>query len=284
MTMSAMTQQQGLLSGNCSSLALPRPDSPGSPSTRAPSEVGSDASEAQSGLIIFDWDDTLFPTTFVASAKRQLGADGVHSAHGDALELHARLVEDVLRAAAACCRVCIVTLAGSGWVEHSAARYLPGLDLPRLLLELSIQVHYAREFPMEQDCTAMKMAAMSHAISMAYAHSPPSSRLNVVSIGDSSIERTALHELLSMWSASGCLAFEPMQKTLKLLERPGLQTLTAELALLVPHFQGLYAYSGDLDFIASDLVHIQSWMLQGILSGAAVHSGTSIDNVNLIVV
>jgi hypothetical protein len=167
-------------------------------------------------------------------------------------------------------------------VEHSAARYLPGLDFPQLLLELNIELYYAREFRVADphDYTAMKMAAMSEAINMAYAHSPPNSQcLNVISIGDSCIERTALRQLLSMWSASGCLAFKPMQKTLKLLEDPEVQTLTAELSELVPCFAGIHAHSGDLDLIAADLEHIQTGLLQGFSPGSTVSGETSMVNM-----
>lgn len=199
--------------------------------------------------MIFDWDDTLFPTTTIMAAKRQHGKEGVLRLHGANLERHAQVLEELLRTAASQAKVAIVTLAGRGWVESSAAKYLPGLNFSRLILELNIEVYYASDCQAE-DYVGMKMAAMSQAINAAYAQAADGSqRLNVLSIGDSAVERSALQELLSLWSASGALVFSPHSKTLKLQEDPDLKTIGEELASIQPCLRQLMSHAGDLDVV-----------------------------------
>eukprot|EP00929_Paragymnodinium_shiwhaense_P121808 TRINITY_DN9418_c0_g1_i1.p1 TRINITY_DN9418_c0_g1~~TRINITY_DN9418_c0_g1_i1.p1 ORF type:complete len:436 (-),score=90.03 TRINITY_DN9418_c0_g1_i1:258-1565(-) len=109
----------------------------------------------ENAVIIFDWDDTLFPTTFLvhhvlpnlAEPKAQQDPRDVLAAspHYESLQQHAHIVEFVLRAARKFARVAIVTLSVSPWVEASALRYLPGLDMVSLLRELDIDVYYSRQ-------------------------------------------------------------------------------------------------------------------------------------------
>mmetsp|Transcript_82984 Transcript_82984/g.231550 ORF Transcript_82984/g.231550 Transcript_82984/m.231550 type:complete len:487 (+) Transcript_82984:55-1515(+) len=102
-----------------------------------------------SAVVIFDWDDTLFPTSFVV--QMVIPSMGKHdeflskdSPHYEALAHHAHVVDFVLRAARKVARVAIVTLSMSPWVEASTERYLPGLNIASLLYELDIQVYYSR--------------------------------------------------------------------------------------------------------------------------------------------
>lgn len=101
--------------------------------------------------IIFDWDDTLFPTSYVTGEVLPSISGGEtfpqlpkSSPFYKPLAELAHLVEYVLRAARALARVAIVTLSMSPWVPFSAIRYLPGLDIEELLLELDIPVYYSR--------------------------------------------------------------------------------------------------------------------------------------------
>lgn len=109
------------------------------------------SSDADAGAVmIFDWDDTLFPTSYLFNnfPERQLGSPVLNLKDlpcYDELVAHAKLVSFVLRAARSVARVAIVTLAMRPWVHTSAERFLPGLDLPSLLQELGVTVHYATE-------------------------------------------------------------------------------------------------------------------------------------------
>lgn len=232
------------------------PPSPDKLSTCAPSEA-SEVLEFStvSGLIVFDWDDTLFPTNTLQTAEAVLGLEGAFRLFEDSLRQHAVAVEQLLRAASKMGRVCILTLAAHGWVENTARLYLPGLDLPQLLEELCVPIYYAREWAEGDvdncdfdELKNMKMAALVQALGDAYADVEPSSQtLNVVSIGDSNVERLATQELLTTWANRGMLLNKPSSKTIKLVEKPALQTLTFELRSLLPRLQDLHGFEGDLD-------------------------------------
>mmetsp|Transcript_71912 Transcript_71912/g.185485 ORF Transcript_71912/g.185485 Transcript_71912/m.185485 type:complete len:444 (-) Transcript_71912:208-1539(-) len=95
-------------------------------------------------VIIFDWDDTLCPTSYILQ-NLDAGAvvDEDHPAYEELVQ-HAHLVGFILRTTRRIARVAIVTNSLSPWVLASGARYLPGLDLKHLLDELDIPVYYSR--------------------------------------------------------------------------------------------------------------------------------------------
>eukprot|EP00931_Biecheleriopsis_adriatica_P050374 TRINITY_DN29159_c0_g1_i1.p1 TRINITY_DN29159_c0_g1~~TRINITY_DN29159_c0_g1_i1.p1 ORF type:complete len:537 (-),score=86.74 TRINITY_DN29159_c0_g1_i1:5-1549(-) len=108
-------------------------------------------SSRKSAVIIFDWDDTLMPTTYVLQTvipslpeSERAGVLPKTSQHQAALAAHAHLVGFLLRTARRVARVAIVSNSLSPWVEASAARYLPGLDMDALLEELEVPIYYAR--------------------------------------------------------------------------------------------------------------------------------------------
>jgi len=105
----------------------------------------------ENSLIIFDWDDTLLPTTFILNdvlpnlhPKDREGVLPESSNFYTELLAHAHTVGFVLRVARKAARVAIVTNSLSPWVLASSERYLPGLDLKALLEELQIPVYYSR--------------------------------------------------------------------------------------------------------------------------------------------
>lgn len=108
-------------------------------------------SSPASPVIIFDWDDTLLPTSYIVQTvipshpqKDHMSTLPPNSPYTAALAAHGHLVGFLLRAARRVARVAIVSNSLSPWVEASAANYLPGLDLEALLEELEVPVFYAR--------------------------------------------------------------------------------------------------------------------------------------------
>jgi len=102
-------------------------------------------------VIIFDWDDTLLPTTFIMQTvlpslpeSERNGAVPESSPYYEELAHHAHIVDFVLRTARRAARVAIVTNSMSPWVIASASRYMPGVNIEALLQELGIPVYYAR--------------------------------------------------------------------------------------------------------------------------------------------
>mmetsp|Transcript_110275 Transcript_110275/g.235517 ORF Transcript_110275/g.235517 Transcript_110275/m.235517 type:complete len:441 (-) Transcript_110275:174-1496(-) len=238
-------------------------------------------SEASETIIIFDWDDTLFPTTYVWNDPRLrwdqvapcLGPDADLSlpAHPDrpegpsmrdALEQHTNTVSAVLRLATSVSRVAIVTLAQAGWVETSIRNFLPGLE--SLIKELRIEVIYCRSsVPTRymrlaredgQDmCKVLKGRAMARLLKRYYS-APVRGRQgrswkNVISIGDSPGERLALQDIIfhkrqpdSRGAEKRCRC-----KVLKMLSEPSLERLTAQMQVVLSWLVQVVHHDSDID-------------------------------------
>lgn len=212
-------------------------------------------------MIFFDWDDTLFPSshiqeTFASSSLR----DGVRP--GAALRMHGRVMEETMRAARAAGRVCIVTLSARPWVTQSAEKYLPGFDLPALLRELEIPVFYAAEHAgvpgcrasevrctLPSDLTTLKANAMARCLNEWYCGGVLEREygLNVISVGDSVHESSALKEVMEEWSKSPLFTDDRFCKTVKLMEHPTLHQLSSELLWLPEWLERLAALRRDFD-------------------------------------
>lgn len=200
-------------------------------------------------VIMFDWDDTLIATTFLdkAQSSRQMTL---------ALRTHARAVAALLRAARAVARVSVVTLSRRPWVLESGSRWLLGLDLPALFRELGVTVYYAGEHAehtagCRPDSVALKRNAMARCLtdwSTAWAGADPGRvRWNVLSVGDSPVERAALRCLLGPQACSQSFAHAPQCKTLKLPGGLALGQLTSELRRLADWLPRAMAHEEDLD-------------------------------------
>jgi len=243
-------------------------------------------------VIIFDWDDTLFPTWYLSEVvipctdnpdARPEGSSrwdqglAEESPFAAGLCRHAALVEETLRTARSVARVGIVTLSLRPWVLSSASRYLPDLHLDRLLEELGIPIIYAQELLrtsvkakaeiMFQDgvnlMTIAKRAAMVKLLRKLYGKSSPWK--NVISIGDSVVERDAIIDAL--WSQSHHeSAAAPCCKTVKLVEEPTIDNLSAELVLLGMWLQSMAAFGQDFDVVMDEAEEEELMRLHGRFS------------------
>jgi len=216
-------------------------------------------------VMIFDWDDTLLPTTFCEGLPPIPNSAAVRSSHLPffvALRRHAQTVERVLRAARSVSCVSIVTLSKRPWVMQSAERWLLGLDFPALVRELDITIYYANEHTgrpdvppacLAQDYTAWKRNAMAKCLTDWYATGVlGKARLNVTSIGDGLFEQQALKDLLKAWGQTGLLAQSPLCKTLKLMDHPTLSQLSDQLQRLSPGLQCMAQQDKPFDLCIDD--------------------------------
>ncbi|CAE7210085.1 EMB2076 [Symbiodinium sp. CCMP2592] len=188
--------------------------------------------------IIFDWDDTLFPTWHALEVKEhRLPGD---KAFRDSLDQLTNTVRDLLTQARACGRVAIVTLSRRPWVAESAAEFMPSLKIEALLDELQIPLIYSRECvkkhhmrspdgEFEEGVCPLTMAkeqAMKKVLKRLYGKNPWK---NVLSIGDSVTEKDAITEL--HWAIMGEDS-KSCCKTLKMLHNPTLAQLQMELTVI----------------------------------------------------
>jgi len=111
-------------------------------------------------IIIFDWDDTICPSSFVDRA----GVDNYKKlpkrCHNLFTEIE-KCTEKCLAEAAKYGEVIIITNSDEGWVKYSAERYLPGL-LPILknYRIVSARTRYEKFYPNQPLC--WKAAAFAH--------------------------------------------------------------------------------------------------------------------------
>lgn len=214
-------------------------------------------------IIIFDWDDTLFPTWHVAEviwpcSEFKYDKLPEESPFHGAMKAHAALVSEILTAASKVAKVFIVTLSQNPWVLNSAGWFLPGVCLPDLLQELDIGILYAREhvFAYERRAaffidgvdlyTVAKRRAMKKCVTRALRGSTFAD-VNVISVGDAKADMDAIKEVI--WAND---VDKDLCKTVKFLPEPTLQALTAELQVLKGWLPPLLEYEKDIDVNMAD--------------------------------
>jgi len=135
-----------------------------------PFETSSSKSESNTPkAIIFDWDDTICPSTFVDSYKVEAFVDFPMDVQRILHEV-ARSAERCLNEASKYGEVLIITNSDEGWVKYSAERYCPKL-LP--VIEkykiISARTRYERFYPGQPLC--WKAAAFAHEVNELYERS-----------------------------------------------------------------------------------------------------------------
>lgn len=222
-------------------------------------------------VIIFDWDDTLCPTWWVWNVL----AFGVQGEELEApipndpkmqvilkttqelsrptskfcadLQEHARTVEALLRNSRSIGHVSIVTMGSQPWFENSAV-FFPGLDVPGLLDELGISVHFAVIPDVVPDGMDLKVAAKRAAITecLIKHYGIGTVRWNVLSVGDQPEEREALK--LCCRACPHRLRRKPICKSFTVEAEPMLKDMTANLKRMHPIMAQLVAHDKDNDW------------------------------------
>ncbi|EEQ97220.1 apicomplexan-conserved protein, putative [Perkinsus marinus ATCC 50983] len=182
-------------------------------------------------LIIFDWDDTIFPTRYL-TVQWGLRVDGPSPppALMAALNDYAVLVKDTLLTALEFGTVIIVTNAEAGWIPLTCAKFLPSL-LPTLNNIHHISARTTYEPQGFASAFEWKDQSFKQAISEHFSSSPVTGRRRcVISLGDSAHERLAVinacHVLNELAALKGCgKSSQLLCKSLKFMEKPDLEHL-----------------------------------------------------------
>lgn len=245
-------------------------------------------------FLVLDWDDTIFPTTFIRGDLlldwKKPVADQVRP--GPELDeiqgLLASLAEKIevfLRLATDLAQVRFVTLARRPWVETSWRNFMPQLE--KLLEELDIPVIYARDHithEMEKEYHAAEfrsneaelkfwMKAKANAMEeqlTAYHNEHGNSWKNIMSIGDSEIESQAMKhtgwkhmeqqdgerddgdDSLTIEVSKDGHSRKLRTKVVKMVEDPGVEELTGQIALLTKWLPHLIKNERGLDIEIED--------------------------------
>jgi len=175
---------------------------------------------AHQTIVIFDWDDTLLCTSYLANLHGQSLPPSIQRLLQSIAATGRKLLELSLRAG----RTFIVTNAMRKWVESSAETYLPEL-LPMLqqVGVVSARDRYEEQFPKEVG--KWKACAFHDVRSKLDSEAVT----NVVSLGDSRYEIEAAR-------AMGKEFARVRIKTVKLQEEPTPRELLRELELLADRF------------------------------------------------
>jgi len=155
-------------------------------------------------MIIFDWDDTILPSSFVDRAQ----ADNINELPQQYHCLFREIeicTEKCLAAAAKHGEVVIITNSDEGWVNYSAERYLPNL-IPVLknYRVISARTRYEKFYPNQPLC--WKAAAFAHEVNEHFclleesrdlldrecSHGDSIPEMDLVSTDDSSLEDNSI--------------------------------------------------------------------------------------------
>lgn len=161
-------------------------------------------------VIVFDWDDTLFPTTYIREdleLDHWLPLKDTHLKGTQMQEVAQKLsrcaaaVIELLQLASEHGHVILVTLAQSPWVFKSCHNFYPDvwdaicdLKIPIVYAQEGKQIDYNKADMMSDDevesfWSAVKGKAIAHEVEKFYSQYEGQSWKNIISIGDSNFER-----------------------------------------------------------------------------------------------
>jgi hypothetical protein len=179
-------------------------------------------------LVIFDWDDTLFPTSFLS----YVGFEKVQSdiKLQKSLSKIDKHVSKLLHKAVRFGKTCIVTNASQNWVETSSETYLPHTYAFIKKMEVTVisaRAKYEKQFPNEPK--RWKQEAF-----LALKENLEGSVLtNIISIGDSTLELEAAQHVCRVLD-------QALLKTIKFKEGPRIEELSKQQEVVLEKFDQIY--------------------------------------------
>jgi len=194
-------------------------------------------------LFIFDWDDTILPSSWIQRQGLRLDAGSV------VLEWQQERLAEVAAAAAKTLTaakdqgtVVLVTNAERGWIELSCQKFLPSL-LPFIENVKIVSARTAYETPLRTSPLDWKVHAFAAEIARACgaeALQDPKKRKNIHSLGDSVHEREAL--IRATIKLPNCCS-----KSLKFVDRPDIDQLLKQHSLIMNCFGQIVQHDENLD-------------------------------------
>ena len=179
-------------------------------------------------IIIFDWDDTLLPTSFLTPGGTFYEDSTLSDSEAKKMAELEDLVLSLLTETTEKGNVYIITNAGKGWVEYSASRFYPKI-LPILdkIEIVSARGEYEKLYP--GNSRQWKIEAflrLQKTVDLKLV-------TNLICLGDSLFEMEAGRILASKFT-------EAFIKTIKFREAPKLDELIKQLKLVCNQFNSIY--------------------------------------------
>jgi len=176
-------------------------------------------------VVIFDWDDTLLCTTYLKSLRDQ----PVPPAVKDCIQNVARAAQKLLLMALTAGKTFIITNAMSGWVENSAAKYMP---------ELARVLQFVRVVSAREKCEAQfpdQVGEWKKSTFLEVQQELDQNAVtNLLALGDSSFEIEAARIM-------GREFAEARVKTVKFREAPSPRELLRQLEVVTERFDQIVA-------------------------------------------
>jgi hypothetical protein len=197
-------------------------------------------------IIVFDWDDTLLASTFLSSKGLRLDTDRalLIDMEKSLQELEQGIIT-VLTTALQHGDVHIITNAETGWVELSAAKFIPGVvPLLNRVSIISARSTFEAQFP----GSPLRWKYYAFQEKLAPHLSESKKYKNIISFGDSHVEREAVRAVTRGYANTRC-------KSIKFAERPTIDHLKRQLELVTNCFQYIFQHEGDLDLQLTITVH-----------------------------
>jgi len=190
-------------------------------------------------IVIFDWDDTVMPSSWVQDQGIRLDEGSVPTLEQqEQLGELARFASKTIRLAKTLGTVVLVTNAERGWIELSCLKFLPALH-PALESVKFLSARTEYETPTLSSPFAWKLKAFISEIERVL-ESDPNRRKNILSVGDSSHEREAL--IKATHHLPNCRT-----KSLKFAERPTIDQLCKEHCMVGSCLRRIVHHDGNLD-------------------------------------
>lgn len=201
--------------------------------------------EAEETLMIFDWDDTMLPSTWIAGEQLRLDEHSILSdEQREQLRELSRCVQKTLQVAKREGTVVLVTNAERGWIELSAHKFMPEvvplLESCKLISARTAHESPACPHPLDWKLQAFAREMKTCALNTDGEVEEVATFANVLSLGDGAHEREAVLCISS--SLPGCRG-----KSMRFLERPGIGELCRQHRLLKKRLKQLVRHEGDLD-------------------------------------
>lgn len=197
-------------------------------SKRIMPKFGDSQPRQYNSIILFDWDDTLFCSSYLIK-KNFFDNDIIPPSIKTKMEKLEIFVNKVLSTAILYGDTYIVTNASLGWVEFSTKKYYPTvyklLDKIKIISARSI---YENDFP--EDTRMWKLQAFSD-VAKFY---PENKVTNIICLGDSNLEIEAADKMKSMF-------LETFVKTIKFREEPKPEHIIKQLSLVDKQFQEIHS-------------------------------------------
>ena len=191
-------------------------------------------SQRHNNLIIFDWDDTLLPTSFLLyknSLDREKKLNEKEQAKIKKLEI---LVKNLLTLSISKGDVYIITNSGEGWVEESSKNYYPNIkDILNQIEVISARKDYEQKYPENSKLWKIKsFLNLKKRINEELI-------TNIICIGDSAFEMEAGRNLAANF-------IHAVIKTIKFKESPKPDELIKQLNLVLNQFNSIFISSKNL--------------------------------------